>query len=361
MIHHCDGIRTRSAGGRQSRLGFEPGPRANRTIDRRLVLASLGSAGIAPTNILAQPARRLPRVGLLLVGTTSADMAGPEPRNPFIRAFVDGMRELGLVHGQHFVTEPRGEAGQPERHPAIVAELVATQPDVIVSAGPFLPHLQRATSTIPIVMSAADDPVAQGFIESFARPGTNFTGRSHQSLDIIGKRLELLRELISGVGKIAVLWDQEFSASSWQMAEEIGRVRGWPLHSVEVKPGEPIESAFKAAADAQAGALLVFAPGRLFAFQREVAELAARYRLPAMYHLRPYVDAGGFASYAANLAETWRRAATFVDRILKGAKPADLPVEQPTRLELVINLKTARALGLTLPPYILTIADEVIE
>lgn len=331
------------------------------TIDRRHVLATLGSVGVAPTGAAAQTIRRLPRVGLLLVGTTTADMAGPEPRNPFIRAFIDGMRDLGHAHGQHFTTEPRGEAGQPERHPAIVADLIATQPDVIVSAGPFLPHLKRATSTIPVVMSAADDPVAQGFVKSFAQPGTNFTGRSHQSLDIIGKRLELLRELVPGLGKIAVLWDQPFSAISWQMAEEVGRARGWPLHSVEVKAGEPIEAAFKAAADAQAGALLVFAPGRLFAFQREVAELAARYRLPAMYHLRPYVDHGGLVSYAANLAETWRRAATFVDRILKGAKPAELPVEQPTKLELIINLKAARALGLTIPPYLLTIADEVIE
>ena len=163
------------------------------------------------------------------------------------------------------------------------------------------------------------------------------------------------------VSKIAVLWDRPFSVSSWQSAEEVGRTRGWQLHSVEVMPGEPIEAAFKAAADAQAGALLVFAPGRLFAFQREVAELAARYRLPAMYHLRPYVDAGGLVSYAANLAETWRRAATFVDRILKGAKPEDLPVEQPTKLELVINLRAAKALGLTIPPALLAMADELIE
>lgn len=171
----------------------------------------------------------------------------------------------------------------------------------------------------------------------------------------------MLRELVPDVSKIAVLWDRPFSVSSWQSAEEVGRTRGWQLHSVEVMPGEPIEAAFKAAADAQAGALLVFAPGRLFAFQREVAELAARYRLPAMYHLRPYVDAGGLVSYAANLAETWRRAATFVDRILKGAKPEDLPVEQPTKLELVINLRAAKALGLTIPPALLAMADELIE
>lgn len=330
-------------------------------IDRRFFFMSLGSAGAAPASALAQSARRLPRVGLLLVGATSADMAGPEPRNPFIRAFIDGMRELGQVHGQHFTTEPRGESGEPERHPAIVADLLATQPDVIVSAGPFLPHLKNATSTVPVVMSASDDPVAQGFVKSFARPGTNFTGRSHQSLDIIGKRLELLRELVPGATKIAVLWDRPFSVSSWQSAEEVARTRGWPLHSIEVKPGEPIEAAFKSAADAECGALLVFAPGRLFAFQPEVAALAARYRLPAMYHLRPYVDAGGLVSYAANLAETWRRAATFADRILKGAKPEDLPVEQPTKLELIINLKAAKAIGLTIPPMLLAMADELIE
>jgi len=232
--------------------------------------------------------------------------------------------------------------------------------DVIVAPGPALSALKQATSTIPIVIAAASGPVGSGYVQSLSRPGGNITGLSLQSVDTVGKRLELLKELVPDAAPVAVLWDRG-NFTYWPAAEAAARDRGWKLLSVEVRDVGQIEAAFKAATDARAGALLVDAGPVHFPQRGRVAELAARNRLPAMYELRPFVEAGGLISYGVDINDIWRRAAGYVDKILKGAKPADLPIEQPTRFELVINLKTAKALGLTIPPSLLLRADEVIQ
>ena len=330
-------------------------------MDRRAFLGSLALGTLAVPHLApAQPARKVYRIGILGSLSATSDMVGPQPRSPFVNELLRGLRELGYVYGQHFVTEPRGTEGKPERYPTLVAELVRLQVDVIVAPGPALPVLKQATATIPIVMAAALDPVAEGLVQSLGHPGGNFTGLSLQSVETTGKRLELLKELVPTAALVAVLWDRT-ALLQWQAAEAAARERGWKLLSLEIRDAGEIERTFRAATDARAGALLVFASGVLSPHARRVAELAARSRLPSMYGVRPFVDAGGLISYSADLIEIWRRAAVFVDKILKGAKPADLPVEQPTKFELVVNMRAAKALGLTIPPSILLRADQVIE
>jgi putative ABC transport system substrate-binding protein len=270
------------------------------------------------------------------------------------------MQALGYVYGLDFVTEPRGGAGMPERYAELIAELVALPVDVIVAPGPMLSLLKKATSTIPIVMSHGEDPLGEGLIETLARPRGNFTGLSGQLAEINGKRLELLREFIPGNGPLAVVWDQ-LSAGAWYFAEKAARERKWTLLSLEIKDATDIEPAFKTALDARADGVLVTASAHLFARSAYVAELAARTRLPTMYQLRAFVDAGGLMSYAPSLLDTWRHAAIYVDKILKGERPAELPVEQLSRFELVINLKAAKALNRTVPASLLVQATELIE
>jgi putative ABC transport system substrate-binding protein len=278
-----------------------------------------------------------------------------------VNALLHGLRGLGYVYGEHFVTEPRGGEGKPERFPNLAAELVRLQVDVIVAAGPMLPALKQATSAIPVVTTGAGDPVGQGFVQSLGRPGGNVTGLSIQFTETTGKRLELLKELVPGAAPVAVLWDPRFGSAAWQVAEAAARQRGWKLVSLEIRDAGEIEGAFNTATGARAGALLAF-PGGLFdPHARRIVELAAKSRLPAMYAFRFYVEAGGLASYGADLIENSRRAAIFVDKILKGAKPADLPIEQPTKFELVINLKAARSIGLVIPRAMLLRADEVLQ
>ena len=329
-------------------------------MDRRAFIGSLALGTLTvPRVARAQPARNVYRIGILGLSETS-DMVGPEPRNPTINAFLRGLRELGYVYGEHFVTEPRGGEGRPERYQGLAAELVHLQVNVIVAAGPVLPALKQATSTIPVVMAASGDPVGLGLVQSLGHPGGNFTGLSLQSVEVTGKRLELLKELVPGAAPVAVLWDR-FSLSWWQATEAAARERRWKLLSIEIRNAGEIEGAFRAATDARSGALLVFASSLLDPQRRRIAELAVRSRLPAMYHLRFYVEADGLISYGADIVAIWRRAAVFVDKILKGAKAPDLPIEQPTKFELVINLKAAKALGLTIPPSFLGRADEVMQ
>jgi putative ABC transport system substrate-binding protein len=287
-------------------------------------------------------------------------MVGPQPRGPITNAFLRGLREIGYVYGEHFVTEPRGAEDRPERYPDLAAELVRLQLDVIVAPGPPLPALKQATSAIPVVMAGALDPVGQGLVQSLGRPGGNFTGLSSQSVETTSKRLELLEELVPGAAPVAVLWDRTVLLS-WQEAEAAARAHGWKLLSFELREAGEIEGFFKAATVARARAVLVVAAALLINRARRVAELAVRSRLPAMYTLRPFVEAGGLISYGSDLAEIYRRAAGFVDKILKGANPAEIPVEQPTKFDLVLNLKTAKALGLTIPPSLLLRADQIIE
>jgi ABC-type uncharacterized transport system substrate-binding protein len=299
------------------------------------------------------------RIGLLSSRSTTSEMVGPQPQDPLINALLRGLRELGYVYGEHFVTEARGGEGKPERFPGLATELVRLQVDVIVASGPMLPVLKQATSTIPVVTTGAGDPVASGLVQSLARPGGNITGLSLQIRETDGKRLELLKELVPGTAPVAVIWDPR--VSSLQAAESAARGRGWRLLSLEIRDAGEIEKAFKTATGARAGALLVSPSGLPDAHARRIAELAAKSRLPAMYAFRFYVEAGGLISYGVDLSENYRRAAAFVDKILKGTKPADLPIEQPTKFELVINLKTGKALGLTIPQTLLLQANQVIE
>jgi putative tryptophan/tyrosine transport system substrate-binding protein len=274
-----------------------------------------------------------------------------------VRAFLRGMAEFGYVFGRDFVTEPRGIDDIPS-----VAELVGLNVDMIVATGggTTLSSLKQATDTIPIIMTAAPDPVRQGLVRSLARPGGNFTGMSLQSLELTGKRLQILKELAPTAVAAAVFWEPS-SPELWPMAQTFGQTQGWKLVSVEIRDPSEIATAFKIAADAGVGAVLIPASGILFSRASQITELAAQSRLPAIYELRPFVDAGGLISYGADIEDIWRRAATYADRILKGAKTTELPIEQPTKFELVVNARAARALNLTIPPSILISADQTIE
>ena len=231
---------------------------------------------------------------------------------------------------------------------------------MIVASGPSLNGVKAATQTIPVVMTAALDPLAEGLIQSLSRSGNNLTGLSHQFGDLVGKLLELLKELVPGPAPVAVLWDRG-ARSTWEAAEVAARSRGWKLLSLEIKDASEIEAALKSASEARSGSLLVLTGYIPFPHRQRIAELAVQYRLPSMYDLRPYVEAGGLMSYGADLVDIWRQSARYVDKILKGARPTDLPVEQPTRIELVLNLKTAKAVGLTIPSAFRLRVDDLIE
>jgi len=313
----------------------------------------------APLGGLAQPARKVYRVGMLGVGGTTADMSGPHPRASPSNALLVGMRELGYVYGEDFVTEARSPEGLVGRFPTLIAELVALRVDVIVAAGPALAALKQATSTIPVVMAGAEDPVGLGVVKSLGHPGTNFTGLSNQAVEASVKKLELLKEIVPGPAAVAVLWDPQ-SLLSWRALETAARQRGWKLLSFEVRDLAAVETAIKAAAGARAGALLPVG-GLVYRHARRIAELAVTSRLPAIYTNPAQVGNVGLISYGADLDVIWARAAVFVDKIFKGAKPADLAVEQPTKFNLVVNLKTAKALDITIPQSVLLRADEVIQ
>jgi putative tryptophan/tyrosine transport system substrate-binding protein len=313
----------------------------------------------APRVALAQPARRVARIGILGLAAT-ADLVGPQARSRSTSAFLRGMQDLGYVYGEHFVTESRGAEARPERFPALVADLIRLRVDVIVATGPALPPLKQATSAIPVVMAASADPVAEGLVQSLGRPGGNITGLSLQSVETTGKRLELLKELVPGAALVAVIVNRTNHLNR-QAAEAAAQAQRVKVLSIEINDAGEIETAFKTATTARAGAVLVFAAGVLYPHAKRVTELAARHRLPALYELRQYVEAGGLISYGAEINDIWQRAAAFVDKILKGARPADLPIEQPSEFELVINLKAAQALGLSIPPSLRLRADEVLQ
>ena len=324
-------------------------------MDRRAFLGSLATLATMSRLAGAQPSGKVYRIGILSLQATSA-----ATRRSSTEALLRGLSDLGYVYGRDFVTEIRAGEGKPERFPTLAAELIRLQVDVILAPGPALPALKQATSSIPVIMSATLDPVGQGFVKSLGHPGGNFTGFSLQSPETVGKRLELLKDLVPGAAPLAVVWDRP-SIIDWQAAQAAARERGWKVLSIQLRDAGEIEDVFRSAVRGRAGALLVSAAGILFPLARRVAELSVKNRLPSIYALREYVEAGSLASYGADINDIWRRAAIFVDKILKGAKPADLPVEQPTKFELVINLKTAKALGLTIPQSILVRADEIIQ
>jgi len=313
---------------------------------------------LAPLVAEAQQAKNMHRIGTLsALGTTPG-------RNPFVEAFLEGMRALGYVEGQHLVLEYRGADGQFEGFPDLAAELVRLQVEVIVAQGtPAALAVKHATTMIPVVMVGVGDPVGSGLVASLARPGGNITGLSTLSPELVGKQLEFLKEVVPAVSRVAVLWNPANAAHALMVraADVAAQALGVELHLVEARSSNAFDSAFAAMTNAPAGALLLLSDPMFFEHRRRLAELAATSHLPTMYQGRGYVEAGGLISYWASVPDGWRRGATYVDRILKGAKPADLPVEQPTKFELIINLKTAEALGLTIPPHILFQADDVIR
>jgi putative ABC transport system substrate-binding protein len=316
---------------------------------------------MAPLATEAQQATKVHRVGRLLgVGSPHS---GPDP--PF-EAFRQGLRERGYIEGQNLILEDRYAEGSQERLRDLAAELVRLQVDVIVAEGGAANRAaQHATHTIPIVMAATADPVGQGFVASLAHPGGNITGLSFLAADLPGKRLELLKETVPQSTHIAVLINQAYPAyeSTMHNLSEAARALGLHLHIVEVRSMDELDTAFAAMTQAGADAVLVIEDALLLNSERGrvVADLATQRRLPLMYGWREWVVAGCLMSYGPSRPWVYRQAAIYVDKILKGAKPAELPVEQVTTFELVINLKTAKALEITVPPSLLLLADEVIQ
>ena len=326
-------------------------------VQRRYFLIAAGLFLAAPLAAEAQQSAKVARIGN--VGANLADV-------PHLQeAFLQGLRDRGYVEGRNVVIEFRSAEGKLERLPALAAELVALKVDVIV-APPTVAALaaKQATRTVPIVSTGSADPVMSGLVTSLARPGGNVTGLSYLSEELGGKRLDLLKQAVPGVSRVAVLW-QPGSASErtekdmLKDLEVAARGLGVRLQLVEVRRPEDIDRAFLDMTRARADALAVLGWPMLGGERRRLVDLAAKNRLPAVYPQRQSVDAGGLMSYAANLADLHRRAASYVDKILKGAKPGDLPVEQPTQFELVINLKTAKALGITIPPSLLLRAEVI--
>jgi len=327
-------------------------------MNRRVFLSVLsGGLLAAPLAAEAQQAGKVYRIGYL--------SAGSDTSNPRVReAFRQGLRELGWVEGQNIIIEYRWAEGRFDRLPDLAAELVRLKVDIIVApATPAAAAAKKATGAIPIVMIGVGDPVGTGFVASLARPGGNITGSSYSvGLEIIAKQLELLKEAVPKVRRVAILSNPTNPAHPLWMSEikDAGRSLGVQLQFPEAQGPTEFDGAFAAMAKERAGALLVMADGMFMLHRTRLADLAAKSRLPSLGY-RELVEAGGLMSYGPSLPDLWRRAATFVDKILKGAKPADLPVEQPAKFELVINLKTAKALGLTIPPSLLARADQVIE
>ncbi|HEY1233867.1 MAG TPA: ABC transporter substrate-binding protein [Candidatus Binatia bacterium] len=304
----------------------------------------------------AQQPTKMPRLGYLLTLTPDQSLD--------LKAFRQGLAALGYVEGKNIFIEYRSAEGKLDRLPDLAAELVALKVAIIVAlAPPAARAAKNATKTIPIVMRSTDDPVASGLVDSLARPGGNVTGLTSISTDLIGKRLEILKETVSGANRVAVLRNPTApdAALKWQEVQLAGRALKLQLQSVEVSGPEDFANAFKNAMTHRAQALFVLRNPLIVNNRSQISELAVRNRLPAIYDDREFVDAGGLMAYGADLADLHRRAATYVDKILKGAKPADLPVEQPMKFEFIVNLKAAKQIGLIIPPNVLARADKVIK
>ena len=326
---------------------------------RREFFTLLSGAAVGwPVAANAQQAARIARIGWLGVHLAP----NPQARE----AFRQGLRDLGYGEGRNLVIEYRDAEGKFDRLPALAAELVALKVDVIVApTTPAALAAKQATRTIPIVFNAGD-PVGIGLVTGLARPGGNATGLSALTVDLVGKCLELLTQAVPGLSRVAALWapgtyGERMEKDMLKGAEVAARALGLRLQFVEARGPSDLEGAFSDMTRAHAGALTVLTSPMLFSERRRVVDLAAKNRLPAVYQFREYVDVGGLMSYGANAPDLFRLAATYVDKILKGAKAADLPIEQPTRFELVINLRTAKALGLVIPQSLLLRADQVIQ
>jgi putative tryptophan/tyrosine transport system substrate-binding protein len=306
----------------------------------------------------AQQAKKVPRIGFL---SGSGDVNTPGLQ---VEAFRRGLRDLGYIEGKNILVEYRYIEGTADRIPSLVAELVQLKVDVIIVTNPTaIRAAKEATRTIPIIMVTSEDPVTTGIVDSLAHPGGNITGLSRLIRELSGKRLELLKEVVPGISRVGVLWA---ATTGWrsivQYYEPAARALRIQIQSLEVRgPNPDFEGAFQAAAKGRVSALITVRTAQLLPYPKRIAELAIKYRLPSMYEASDNVEAGGLMSYGSNDAEMYRRVATYVDKILKGAKPAELPVEQPTKFEFVINLKTAKQIGLTIPQSVLFRADKVIK
>ncbi len=328
-----------------------------RLIGLAVVLAvSLTLAPVAPE---AQQPTKTPRIGFLSPGSSS------DPRNALtLGALGQGLRELGYVEGQNIAIESRWAEGRYDRLPGLAAELVRLKVDVIATyTAPAIQATKQATATIPIVMGGVIDPVAPGFVTSLARPGGNITGLSIMAPEVVEKQLEILKEVVPKVTRVAVLGNPANPGTAPQLrhAQDAARALKLQLQSLEALGPNDIDSAFAAMTKERAGAVLVLVDAMFEEHRTRITDLAVSRRLPSVYGLKNFVEAGGLLYYGAHEAERFRRAAIFIDKILKGAKPADLPVEQPTKFEFVVNLKTAKALGLTIPQSVLIRADQLID
>jgi putative ABC transport system substrate-binding protein len=325
-------------------------------LKRREFIALLGSAATAwPLTALAQPADKLPTIGYL--GTTT-----PAAMSQWIAALVQRLRELGWIEGRTIAIEYRWAEGRPERYPEIAAEFVRLKVDVIFTTVPAVAALKQATSVIPIVFALATDPVGGGLVASLARPGGNVTGMSMQATDLAGKRVELLREAVPHLKRLAVLGNVDIPQVVLEMREVEAASQKLDLQVVplEIRRADDIARAFEAL-KGRAEALYVCADPLSVANRAQINALALGARLPTMHGIRENVEAGGLMSYGASFSDQFRRAADLVDKILHGTKPGDIPVEQPTKFELAINLKTAKELGLSIPQTLLATADVVVE
>jgi putative ABC transport system substrate-binding protein len=305
----------------------------------------------------AQQPAKVPRIGYL----TGSSSAGESPR---VEAFRQGLRDLGYVEGKNIAIEYRYADAKFDKLPALADELIRLKVDVlVVSTTLGVQAAKKATRTIPIVFSGVTDPVATGLVDSLARPGGNITGFTNIASVLSGKRLELLKETVPRLSRVAVLWDPRNAGSTpqWKESQLSAKELGLQLYSMEVSSDDKYESAFKEAIKARSAALAVTADPLSNSHPKRIADLAAKNRLPAIYPWKHFVDSGGLMSYGPIFAAVGRDVARYVDKILKGTKPADLPVEQPTRFELVINLRAAKALGLTIPPVVLMRAEKVIK
>ena len=325
-------------------------------MNKKVVCFVLGAVLFALSlPVQAQQQAKIPRIGFL------SGSGNPSQ----IEAFRQGLRDLGYTEGKNILVEYRSADGMRDRIPGLVAELVQLKVDalILVDTSAIL-VAKQATKTIPIVMVATQDPVATGIVDSLARPGGNITGLTRLTRELSGKRLELLKEVAPGLSRVGVLSEETPTATgnALEYYETAARALKIPLQSLRVRgPNPDLEGAFRDAAKGSANALITVTNQVLYRFRKKIADLAIKNRLPSMHEQSQYVDAGGLVSYAASDADSFRRAATYVDKILKGAKAADLPVEQPTKFELVFNLKTAKQIGLTIPPNVLVRADKVIR
>ena len=308
----------------------------------------------------APPAESQQQAKLPTIGWLGARSASAPAREVFVREF----RALGYVEGKNIAFEYRYAEGKLDRLPALVDELVRLKVDVLLTPStPAAVAAKNATRTIPIVFYSGSDPVAAGLVDSLARPGENITGFTTISAVLAGKRLELLKETIPKLTRIAALWNPQDASSgqTWKESQVAARELGLQIHSMEVSSSNQFENAFKEATKAGSAALALMGSPFFFSNQKQIVELAAKHRLPAIYANKEFVVSGGLMSYGADEAEPYRRMASIIDKILKGRKPADLPVEQPKKFEFIINLKAAKQIGLTIPPNVLARADKVIK